>query len=164
MNCLGEVEALEAMPEGSMLPVIERILRHIGEPTEPPAILPARSPPQWALGFDQDAGSDGVFVDFLGRPASVFRGTAYLAYRLGCPIIVGHIIRRADGKHHVTFEQPITADPAWDEATAVSHMTEAHVRILERVIRTAPEHYWWLHRRWKTRPALPAEDAPHSPV
>ena len=113
---------------------------------------------------DQDAGSDGVFVDFLGRPASVFRGTAYLAYRLGCPIIVGHIIRRADGKHHVTFEQPITADPAWDEATAVSHMTEAHVRILERVIRTAPEHYWWLHRRWKTRPALPAEDAPHSPV
>ena len=26
-------------------PVIERILRHVGEPTEPPANLPARSPP-----------------------------------------------------------------------------------------------------------------------
>ena len=39
-------------------PVIERILRHIGEPTEPPAILPARSPPQGELGFDQDTGRD----------------------------------------------------------------------------------------------------------
>ena len=35
-------------------PVIERILRHVGEPTEPPAILPARSPPQGEIAFDQD--------------------------------------------------------------------------------------------------------------
>ena len=40
-------------------PVIERILRHIGEPTETPPILPARSPPQGELGFDQDAGGGG---------------------------------------------------------------------------------------------------------
>ena len=39
-------------------PVIERILTHIGEPTEPPAILPARSPPQGELGFDEDTGGD----------------------------------------------------------------------------------------------------------
>jgi len=37
-------------------PVIERILRHIGEPVEPPAILPARSPPQGEIAFDQSAG------------------------------------------------------------------------------------------------------------
>jgi len=37
-------------------PVIERILRHIGEPTEPPVILPARSPPQGEIAFDQSAG------------------------------------------------------------------------------------------------------------
>jgi len=39
-------------------PVIERILRHVGEPTEPSAILPARSPPQGELAFDQDGGRD----------------------------------------------------------------------------------------------------------
>ena len=39
-------------------PVVERILRHIGEPTEPPALLPARSPPQGELAFDQDGGRD----------------------------------------------------------------------------------------------------------
>ena len=34
-------------------PTIERILDHIGEPAQPPAVLPARSPPQLAFGFDQ---------------------------------------------------------------------------------------------------------------
>lgn len=32
-------------------PVIERILTHIGEPVMPPAVLPARAPPQAELGF-----------------------------------------------------------------------------------------------------------------
>ena len=33
-------------------PVIERILTHLGEPTTPPAVLPARAPPQTELGFE----------------------------------------------------------------------------------------------------------------
>ena len=39
-------------------PVIERILTHIGEPSTPPLILPARSPPQAEMEFNQVAGSD----------------------------------------------------------------------------------------------------------
>jgi hypothetical protein len=39
-------------------PVVERILGHIGEPTEAPAVLPARSPPQGELPFD--AGVEAV--------------------------------------------------------------------------------------------------------
>ena len=43
-------------------PVIERILTHLELPTEPPAVLPARSPPQFELPLDwevnQDPGSD----------------------------------------------------------------------------------------------------------
>jgi hypothetical protein len=34
-------------------PVVERILRHIGEPTEAPEVLPARGPPQRELEFSQ---------------------------------------------------------------------------------------------------------------
>ncbi len=36
--------------------VIERILRHIGEATTPPRVMPARSPPQFALAFAQTTG------------------------------------------------------------------------------------------------------------
>jgi hypothetical protein len=34
-------------------PVIERILAHLGEPTRPPAVRPARPPPQGEFQFDQ---------------------------------------------------------------------------------------------------------------
>ena len=39
-------------------PQVERILAHIGESTTPPAVSPARSPPQQELDFDQVAGAD----------------------------------------------------------------------------------------------------------
>ena len=35
-------------------PVIERILSHLNMPTEPPAVLPARSPPQYDLPLEWD--------------------------------------------------------------------------------------------------------------
>ena len=38
--------------------VVEKILRHIGEPVSPPASLPARSPPQGEFGFDQVVGAE----------------------------------------------------------------------------------------------------------
>jgi hypothetical protein len=34
-------------------PTIERILDHIGDRAQPPAVLPERSPPQGEFGFDQ---------------------------------------------------------------------------------------------------------------
>ena len=37
-------------------PVIERILRHIGEPVTAPPVLPPRSPPQGELALDQSSG------------------------------------------------------------------------------------------------------------
>ncbi len=47
--------------------VVEKILSHIGEPTEPPVVLPARAPPQMAMDFDQvaqfDQGNDWPDMD-----------------------------------------------------------------------------------------------------
>jgi hypothetical protein len=37
-------------------PVIERILHHIGEPTQLPEVLPARAPPQAEMDFAQGTG------------------------------------------------------------------------------------------------------------
>jgi KDO2-lipid IV(A) lauroyltransferase len=109
---------------------------------------------------DQDAGPGGIFVDFLGRPASVFRGPAYLAWKLRCPIVTGTLRRGEDGIHRVRVEGPIMPDQNWDEESALRILTEAHTRPLERAIRAAPEHYYWLHRRWKTPP--PQDHRPDS--
>lgn len=51
--------------------VVEKILTHIGEPVSPPAILPARSPPQGEFGFDPVGGVDEwVEIDQTASPDS----------------------------------------------------------------------------------------------
>lgn len=101
---------------------------------------------------DQDAGAAGIFVEFLGRPASVFPGSASLAWRLRCPIVTGFLVRRPDGRFLLTIEEPLRPDPAWDEDRAVRELTVRHTQRLEALVRRHPDHYFWLHRRWKTRP------------
>jgi KDO2-lipid IV(A) lauroyltransferase len=68
------------------------------------------------------------------------------------PIITGFIFRQPDGRHLVKVDPPFAPDPDWDEETAVARLTEIHTRRLEAAIRKAPDQYFWLHRRWKTRP------------
>jgi len=107
---------------------------------------------------DQNAGGDGVFVDFMGRPASAARGLAWLAWRLDCPIVPVAIIRRPEGDHRAVFRDPIEPDPGAEEEAEVRRLTEAHTRALEAFVRAHPDHYFWVHRRWKTRPPQEGAD------
>ncbi len=105
-----------------------------------------------AMLADQDAGADGVFEEFLGRQASVFKGPAYFAWKLNVPLLHGYIFRRPDGSHVARIKPLVHPNPDWTEEEALSELTRVHVRLLEEAIHQAPELYFWLHRRWKTRP------------
>lgn len=105
-----------------------------------------------AMLADQDAGPDGIFEEFLGRQASVFKGPAYFAWKLNLPILHGYIFRRPNGTHVGRFKPLVHPDPEWTEEEALRKLTKIHVGLLEEAIREAPEQYFWLHRRWKTRP------------
>ncbi len=102
---------------------------------------------------DQNAGPEGVLCTFLGRPAYVFRGPAYLSWKLDVPLVTGHIYRRADGRHIIRADPPIYPDRSLPEEHAVRALTEHHVRRLEEAVRRAPDQYYWVHRRWKAGPA-----------
>lgn len=101
---------------------------------------------------DQDAGPGGLFLDVLGRTASVQTGPALFAVRSGAPILPCYIVRRDDGRHDVTFEEAITADPAAPEKEEIERLTRAYTASLERRIMRHPANWYWVHRRWKTRP------------
>ena len=108
------------------------------------------------IGFvsDQDAGRNGVFVPFFGHPASTHRGAAVYALRADCPLFVGVAVRMADGRYDCrTSEVSVDRTGPLDEA--ILRMTTAFTRRIEAEVRTAPEQYFWVHKRWKTRP--PAE-------
>jgi len=102
-----------------------------------------------ALVADQDAGKRGLFVPFLGKDASTFRGPSRLALSQNVPLFFGAAVRIGSGYGAVLEE--IERPPA-DEASELE-MTRRWVRRLEVQVRAHPEQYFWFHRRWKTRPA-----------
>jgi KDO2-lipid IV(A) lauroyltransferase len=103
--------------------------------------------------FDQDAGAGGVFLDVLGRLASVQPGVAIFAQRTGAPIVPGCIVRLRDGRHRVSFEEPIHPDPHAARQEEIERLVRLSSQSLERFILRHPDQYYWVHRRWKTRPA-----------
>lgn len=104
------------------------------------------------LGFaaDQNAGRAGIFVPYFGKLASTHRGAALFAVRSGAPVVMMLALRKGDG-YEVSAES-IEVDRNGQLDDVVYNLTAAFTARLEEVVRTAPEQYLWLHRRWKTRP------------
>lgn len=105
-----------------------------------------------ALLADQDARKHGIFVDFLGTPASTITGPAQFAIRTGCPIVCGYIVRRADETHDAHILPPLWPRAGADRDAEIRRLTEEATKILEAYVREHPDHYFWAHKRWKTRP------------
>jgi KDO2-lipid IV(A) lauroyltransferase len=109
---------------------------------------------------DQDARRHGVFVPFLGVPASTAVGPARVSLHSGAPIVMGFVTRRADGRLDLDVDPPLEiADPAAPDA--VLRLTARHTARLEERVRARPELWFWLHRRWKTQPPPGPEGAAH---
>lgn len=101
---------------------------------------------------DQDAREGGVFVPFLGRPASTPRGPAVLSIRLEAPALTAIMVRRRDGGFDFLIE-PIACERVGDLDTDVRRFTASYTARLEEFVRKHPEQWLWQHRRWKSAPA-----------
>jgi KDO2-lipid IV(A) lauroyltransferase len=128
------------------------------------------------LGFiaDQDAGRKGVFVDFFGRKASNYKSIGLLALTYNLPIVVGYC-RRIDKRFFFEFGLTRIIFPhEWaDKDDPLTWITAEYNKAFEAFVREDPTQYWWVHRRWKTRPkeeraqvavALPAPPGEGSPA
>jgi len=107
-----------------------------------------------ALLADQDARKAGIFVDFFGAPASTFQGPAQFAFRTGCPIVCCYIVRRGDETHDAYFLPPIYPKAGAGRDAEILRLTQEHSKILEDYVSRFPDHYFWAHRRWKTKPPV----------
>jgi Kdo2-lipid IVA lauroyltransferase/acyltransferase len=98
--------------------------------------------------IDQNASLDtGTFVEFFGVPACAGTGFAKFAAHSGAAVIPGFALWNDEERRYVLrFYPPLemTGDTVKD--------TQALHCKLEEVIRSHPDQWLWIHRRWKTRP------------
>jgi len=111
---------------------------------------------------DQDARGAGIHVPFLGRPASTHTGPARLAARTGSPIGVALIERTTPGRFRARLRRVLVPIPGADEEEEVGRLTRALTAEIEMGIRERPDHWYWIHRRWKTPPPAGAPVPPES--
>ncbi len=104
-----------------------------------------------AMLSDQDARKAGIFVDFFGIPASTYPGAAQFAFRGDCPIVFCYIVRRPGERHEAYFLPPIEIRRDLEREAEVVRLTAAHTKVLEECVTRHPDHYFWAHRRWKTK-------------
>ena len=99
---------------------------------------------------DQDQGiKDGVFVPFFGVQAATMTSVSRIAKMTGAIVVpcVAKMLPGGEG-YVVTFYPAWENFPGEDETQDARRMNEfIEARVLEM-----PEQYFWLHKRFKTRP------------
>jgi len=102
---------------------------------------------------DMDYGQrDTIFVPFFGFPAATITGLSRLA-RMGEAAVVPVVTRIEDGGYVVRIGAPWQDYPG-DSIEADTRRMNAYI---EAEVKAMPEQYFWLHKRFKTRP--PGEKA-----
>lgn len=101
---------------------------------------------------DQYAGDKGIWVDFMGRPASCHKALALFTLSSGAPMVVV-ASRRTHGPLQFAVDFGGVADPQNlpEELQSVRGLTEWYnQRIAEQAL-GHPGQYWWVHKRWKPK-------------
>jgi KDO2-lipid IV(A) lauroyltransferase len=96
--------------------------------------------------------SRGLFVDFFGEKACTTPAAAVVALRTGARLVAVFPVRQPDDTHLVKVRGPFTTGLAGH--AAIVDLTEQLTRAVEEEIRLHPDHWFWVHRRWKTRPEV----------
>ena len=117
---------------------LRSIIKHIRSENAPFLYLP-----------DQDFGAkDSLFVDFFGVQAATIAGLPRIAQMTGAKVIPAIPTRQADGSVVLRFYPAWENYPSQDTAADVRRMNA----FIEARIREQIPQYYWLHKRFKTRP------------
>lgn len=97
---------------------------------------------------DMDFGAaESVFVPFFGVQAATLPSLSRFA-RLGRAQVLTVVSRMTPQGYRIEVGQPWTDFPSEDVMVDTERMNQA----LEAQVQTMPEQYYWVHKRFKTRP------------
>jgi len=99
--------------------------------------------------LDQNASrAEGVFAPLFRVPASTSKALAVISLRTGAPVVPVFIRRVGGTRHRVEVGAAL---PVPRDGDVVGY-TATFNRAIEAAIRRAPEQWFWMHERWRTRP------------
>ncbi len=101
--------------------------------------------------MDQNMGR-GIFVDFFSKAAATTPIIGHLALKTGAPVIPVHGIRLGYNKYKVIFEPEVIYKRTKDKNKDIESYVLCLNRLIEKWINQHPDHWFWLHNRWKKRP------------
>jgi len=99
---------------------------------------------------DQDAGRKGIFVPFFHEHAATFSMLGKFAEMTNALVVPCRTRTKPWGMgYEVVLSPPLENFPSGDEQQDTVRMNQE----IEKLIRPAPEQYFWVHKRFKTRPS-----------
>ena len=99
---------------------------------------------------DQDFGARrSIFAPFFGIETATLEATERFVQLSGCAVVPMYpVYDEATRTYVVNFDEPLKDFPSGDAREDLGRIN----RLFEEKIRQRPEQYWWIHRRFKTRP------------
>lgn len=102
--------------------------------------------------MDQNvAWREGVFADFFDRLACTNSGMALLAMKSGAPVVPIFLIREGD-RFTAEFLPEVPTVRTGDKIKDLEENTRRFNQVIETMVRRHPDQWFWVHRRWNTRP------------
>ncbi len=98
---------------------------------------------------DQHDPTQSLIMDFLGKPASIFKGPAVFSLRTGVPIIPVMMRRERFDKHVIICDEIIYPPENGLNDENVEMIMGKINKFIEGNIKKYPDQWLWTHRRWK---------------
>lgn len=104
------------------------------------------------LGFlaDQDAGPNGLFIEFLGKMASTPTGPTIFAKKFKAPVVPVFMVRNPEGGHRIIIHEPFYYESTGNEVEDSYNITAKMSKIIEQTIQQYPDEWLWFQKRWNT--------------
>lgn len=99
---------------------------------------------------DQDFGPvRSAFAPFFGIETASLEASVRLVEMSGCRVVPMYPVYDEESRTYIVkFDAPLENFPSGNLREDLARIN----RVFEEKIRKAPEQYWWIHRRFKTRP------------
>ena len=98
---------------------------------------------------DQRGSFEGPRFLFFNQPTALHTGTAAIALKTNCSVILTTFIRQNDYSYKVYFENLSFENLPDDNDKKINELTQRYITFLQKQVAQNPEQYFWMHKIWK---------------